>query len=344
VALGKHLITASYISPDVQALHQQAVHNNVMLMCELGLDPGIDHMSAMQLFDSIEQKQGKIISFKSHCGGLVAPQSDNNPWHYKISWNPRNVVTAGAAGAHYLLDNNTTHISYEQLFATEALVNIPQIGKLAYYPNRDSLGYKALYALEHTHTLVRTTLRYPEYINAWHYIILMGATKTTDTVVANTYNDWCAQLLQGVSLQQWYATHNVPLQAQLLINSLQLDSPHPIKGKAISSADVLQSILENKWQMQAHDKDMIVMQHEIEYTIDASKHNITSSLVVIGDDNIYTAMAKTVGLPMAILCKHLLLGTIKAVPGVQLPILPAIYNTIMDELQLYGITFTEHEN
>jgi saccharopine dehydrogenase-like NADP-dependent oxidoreductase len=167
----KHLLTASYVDDDIRKLKADIEKNKIIFLCETGLDPGIDHMSAMKIFDKIRNKGGRITSFQSHCGGLVAPESDDNPWHYKISWNPRNIIMAGKAGAHYLENGEEKRLTHEDLFTTERLVEIPDIGYLSWYPNRDSLSYMPLYGLQDTKTFIRTTLRHPDFMYGWKNII-----------------------------------------------------------------------------------------------------------------------------------------------------------------------------
>ena len=167
----KNLLTASYLDTDIRSLQADIEKNKLLFLCEMGLDPGIDHMSAMKLIDEIQGKGGKIISFQSHCGGLVAPESDDNPWHYKISWNPRNIIMAGKAGAHFREKGEEKRIPFEELFTGERLVEIPEIGYLSWYPNRDSLSYTSLYGLEESSTFVRTTLRHPDFMYGWKNVI-----------------------------------------------------------------------------------------------------------------------------------------------------------------------------
>ncbi len=175
----KHLLTASYVDDAIRELAPDIEKNKLLFLCEMGLDPGIDHMSAMQLIDGIHAKGGEITSFRSHCGGLVAPESDDNPWHYKISWNPRNIVTAGKAGAHFRENGEEKRWQYEELFTADRLVEIPDLGYLSWYPNRDSLSYTALYGLESTRTFIRTTLRHPDFMYGWKNVIDLKLTDET---------------------------------------------------------------------------------------------------------------------------------------------------------------------
>lgn len=193
---GKHLLTASYVDDKIQQMASQIEGKGIVFLCEMGLDPGIDHMSAMQLIHDIKKRGGKITSFKSHAGGLVAPESDDNPWHYKISWNPRNVVMAGKAGATFKEENNINRLNYEELFDAGRVVNIPGLSYLAWYPNRDSLSYIPLYQLNEAETFIRTTLRYPEFCFGWKNIVEL---KLTDETVQYDTN--------GMSLQQFFQLH-----------------------------------------------------------------------------------------------------------------------------------------
>ena len=173
IHFGKNLLTASYADDEIKALEQKVKEKGILFLCEMGLDPGIDHMSAMQLLDEIKATGAVVNSFKSHCGGLVAPESDDNPWHYKITWNPRNIVLAGKAGAVYKQDGNLITEQYEQLFDASRTVvtGNDEVPVLSYYPNRNSLPYIDLYGLEEASTFIRTTLRYPDFMYGWKNII-----------------------------------------------------------------------------------------------------------------------------------------------------------------------------
>ncbi len=196
VEAGKNLLTASYVDAEIRKLQEAIDKKGLLFLCEMGLDPGIDHMSALQLIDGIHAKGGRLTAFRSHCGGLVAPESDDNPWHYKISWNPRNIVQAGMAGAHFLEAGNEINMPYASLFDASRVVDIPGLGLLAWYPNRDSLSYRTLYGLEETDTFIRTTLRYPEFCFGWKNIIDLKL--TDDTQYYET---------DGMSLQEFFQQH-----------------------------------------------------------------------------------------------------------------------------------------
>jgi saccharopine dehydrogenase (NADP+, L-glutamate forming) len=330
----KHLLTASYLDNKIKSLQQEIQQKKLLFLCEMGLDPGIDHMSAMKMIETIKADGGTISSFKSHCGGLVAPESDDNPWHYKISWNPRNVVLAGKAGAEYELDEQVIHQGYETLFADCDEVNVDGLQKLAFYPNRDSLSYIPVYRLETAKTFVRTTLRYPAYCKGWKAIVAANLANETDQLET-----------AGLSFKKW-ASSIAPFvneENKVMLEFLGLFDDALVPAAAKTSADVLQYLLETKLMMQPADKDMIVMLHEIGYTTASgeSKH-IESSLVVKGEDSLRTAMAKTVGLPLGIAAKLILNDTIK-LTGVHIPITREIYEPVLTELENFGVIFKEIE-
>ena len=342
----KNLITASYVSDEIKAMDAELKEKKVLFMCEMGLDPGIDHMSAMKIIDEIAKENGEIFEFKSHCGGLVAPESDTNPWHYKISWNPRNVITAGAAGAHFLFNKQEYKIDYPQIFKNNQTIQVNGIGQLAYYPNRDSLSYQALYDLKNVDTLERTTLRYPAYSAAWQYIIDMGLTnekgKLYDTENL-TFEAWLQDVLQTNNVaEKLNSIFGNDALSQKLFDYLELTSRQFINiGAQKSNADILQSVIEQKWKMQDTDKDMIVMQHEFKYRKAGKATYLKSTLIVKGEDKTYTAMAKTVGLPMAILAKLILTEKVTALYGVNIPVMQKVYAPVLQELVEQGIIFEE---
>jgi saccharopine dehydrogenase-like NADP-dependent oxidoreductase len=402
----KHLLTASYVDDKIRKLKDDIEHRNLLFLCEMGLDPGIDHMSAMQLIHAIRAKGGEITSFKSHCGGLVAPESDDNPWHYKISWNPRNIVLAGKDGAMYKEDNKEKYTAYPDLFTSNKIIYIPRLGSYAYYPNRDSLSYLELYNLESVHTFIRTTLRHPDYCFGWKNIIDLKLTDeetkydTDGLSIANFFkqhfekngfDQWLNEMLMSrlsfakdlmLQLTQIIETeenakelnehssdflvvdengelnsvaiddvkdkaaetvagkmHEANLTLKQLF-SLGLDDELLINKGICSAADILQFIMEQKLALQPTDKDMVVMLHEIEYMLNDKPAKTSSALVVKGKDSIHTAMAKTVGLPLGIAAKLILEGKIKD-HGLHIPIIPSIYEPVMEALKDLGIAFYE---
>jgi saccharopine dehydrogenase-like NADP-dependent oxidoreductase len=331
IEFGKNLLTASYLDEKIKNLVPAIEKKKLLFLCEMGLDPGIDHMSAMKLISRIKSQGGKITSFKSHTGGLVAPESDNNPWHYKISWNPRNVVRAGSTGAIYKEDKELRTKKYEELFADCKELHIPEAGNLAYYPNRDSLAYIPVYQLEEAETFLRTTLRFPVFCKCWKSIVLAGLTDDKKYIRTEglTYKNWAAPITLHLD-----EVNRIPFEFLGLFD----DRPVPVYAK--NSADILQSLLEEKLSMLPVDKDMIVMLHEIEYNLNNIKHAVKSSLIVKGNDSTRTAMAKTVGLPLGIAAMLILENKIN-MSGLYIPIIPEIYNPVLDKLKKHHIAFSE---
>ncbi len=338
LALSKHLLTASYIDDRIREMAPEIKQKGILFLCEMGLDPGIDHMSAMQLVHRIKQEGGQINSFLSHCGGLVAPESDTNPWHYKISWNPGNVVAAGKAGAVYRKQGVETIKKYRELFRECGEVTVEGIGKLVYYPNRDSLSYVPIYGMETTHTFIRTTLRHPDFCKGWQRIIELGLTDSNTEI--NTDG-----LTVSAFLQMHFKQRNFPLDEPDALLKKQFDflgiaDETPINKGTLSIVQTLQHILEQKWKLESNDKDMVVMLHEIGYTLDNQSISCKSSLVVKGNDQLHTAMAKTVGLPLGIAARLLLEGAIKET-GLHIPIVEGIYKPVLEKLAENGISFKE---
>jgi len=406
VRLHKHLLTASYLDEQIKSLKNEIEKNKLIFLCEMGLDPGIDHMSAMKIIDHIREQGGHIDSFQSHCGGLVAPESDDNPWHYKISWNSRNIILAGKAGAHYRLDGEEKRVDYEDLFVAERIVEIPGIGLLSWYPNRDSLSYTSLYGLEDAKTFVRTTLRHPDFMYGWKNVIDLKLTNETpqyetdgktlfqvfrEHMDKNGFGEW----LQNKLNERFAETRNLMENLMKLVEAeneakiegekipeafmaaddkgnieeiavddvknkaaafvaqkmheanltlkqlffLGLDDKDTLVNKGYCSpADILQFAAEKKLSLRPYDKDMIVMLHEIGYTIGNKQSAIRSSLVVKGENNLRTAMAKTVGLPLGIAAKMILNGKIR-LTGLHIPTQAEIYEPVLKELEMHDVRF-----
>lgn len=350
VRLGKHMATASYVSDDMKELDAEAKQKNLILLNECGLDPGIDHASAMKVIHEIQDKGGKITSFKSFCGGLVAPESNDNPWGYKFSWNPRNVILAGQGTAQFIEDGKLKFIPYNRVYTQTETIEVEGYGKFDAYANRDSIGYKEPYGLNDASTMLRGTLRMPGYCKAWNVFVKLGLTDDSYKIKhANTltYTDLLSSFLpKGTTSvkEKLTAFMGVDMDAEVMtkLEYLELFSDKPIKLKEGSPAELLQNLLEEKWLLKTGDKDMIVMQHQFEYELNGAKHKLNSSLVVIGDNEVHTAMAKTVGLPLAITIKNFLTGKFKLY-GVQIPIIKEIYEPMLTELESLNIVFTEKE-
>lgn len=349
----KNMVTASYISNEMKALNVEATKKHLIFMNEVGLDPGIDHMSAMKVLDAIKEKGGKILLFESFCGGLVAPESDNNLWNYKFTWNPRNVVLAGQGGASkFLQEGKYKYIPYHKLFRRTEILSIDGYGKFEGYANRDSLKYKNVYGLNDILTLYRGTIRRVGFSRAWNIFVQLGMTDDSYTIEDSenmTYRDFTNSFLpyrpsDSVELK---LRHYLKIDQDDIIweKLLELDIFSADKNVALKNAtpaQILEKILKDSWTLKEDDKDMIVMQHLFGYELNGEKKQIVSSMVCIGDNQVYTAMAKTVGLPVAIATLKILNGEIKT-PGVQIPIKKEVYEPILKELKENGIVFTEKE-
>ena len=344
----KNLITSSYISPEMRAMDKEVKEAGLMFMCEMGLDPGIDHMTANHIIHGIQRVSGIITSFKSYCGGLVAPESDDNPWHYKFSWNPKNVVTAGLGGAKYLLNGKEVELPYEKMFEDNKKIKVDDLGNLAYYPNRDSLRYLELYDIPDIKTFMRATLRHPKFCKGWDAIIKLGLTNDQDYFNADglTYAAW---LKQKTACKNNELVSHVAQKLQLpendkvlgMLKWLGIFDNKTVNDQAKTSADILLGLLLEKWQLKPDEKDMVVMQHEVEYLHKDKKTKLTSTMAIIGESQEYSAMAKTVGLPMAILAKLVLENKIVPPKGVLIPGMPTVYRPILTELKNFGITFND---
>ncbi|MDQ6844906.1 MAG: saccharopine dehydrogenase NADP-binding domain-containing protein, partial [Bacteroidota bacterium] len=318
----KHLLTASYIDDKIKFLEKEIKEKKLLFLCEMGLDPGIDHMSAMKIIDRLKKNGGEIISFKSHCGGLVAPESDDNPWHYKITWNPGNIVMAGSSGAMYKRDGETVKLLYEDVFADCTEVVVPELFALAWYPNRDSLSYVSTYGLEDINTFIRTTLRDPSFCRGWNKIVNLGFTNLNDHEIikeCSTYSEWFNKKVNIFFADKKQRPGISPAGKEKLLDvefTNQLDYLGMREDVALmdgftSSASLLQHLLETRLAITPEDKDMVVMLHEIGYMMNAERKMISSSLIVKGTDQVHTAMAKTVGLPLGIAAKLLMQEKIK---------------------------------
>ncbi len=340
-----NLVTASYVSSEIYSLNQAAKENGVLLLNEIGLDPGIDHMSAMKVIDEIKNKGGELTSFKSYCGGLVAPEFDTNPWRYKFTWNPRNVVLAGQGTAQYIEDGNLKYIPYGQLFKRTDDLSVLEYGEFEAYANRDSLSYREVYKLENIPTLLRGTLRRPGYGEAWDLFVQLGMTDDSFKmdVTGMTYKDFFVSFMDKTDLnikEYLKATFNISDSVYTKMEWLGFFEETKIELDMASPAEVLQKILEVKWLLEKEDKDMIVMQHQFIYTLNNKQHELHASFVTLGEDDVYTGMAKTVGLPVGIATKLILSDAIKS-KGVVLPVIKEIYGPVLDELEAHGIRFVE---
>lgn len=351
VMFHKNMVTASYISKEVSDFNEDAKLGGVILLNELGLDPGIDHMSAMQIIDRIKAAKGELIGFKSSTGGLVAPRYDNNPWNYKFTWNPRNVVLAGQGGAHFIKRGNYKHIPYHKLFSRLITINIENYGEFEVYPNRDSLSYRGAYGIENIPSMFRGTIRRPGFSKTWNALVQLGATDDT-YVVENSENLTYRQFTNSFlkydkqrSVENKLAEYVGFAEDSFEMYKLRwlgIFDEKRIGLKNATPAQIVEKLLEKKWKLGSDDKDMIVMQHDFEYKKGKKYYEIISSMVVEGKNNVETAMAQTVGLPLAIGCRLILEGKITET-GVHIPTSKNIYEPILQELATHGIEFKEEK-
>ncbi len=354
IEFGKNMVTASYISDEMEALNDAVKAKGLVFMNEIGVDPGVDHMSAMKVIDRIHDHGGKMLLFESFTGGLVAPESDNNLWNYKFTWNPRNVVVSGQGGAAKFIQEGTyKYIPYQKLFRRTEFLNIEGYGKFEAYANRDSLKYRNVYGLDEIPTLYRGTIRRVGFSRAWNIFVQLGMTDDSYELENSenmSYRDFINSFLaysptDSVELK---LRHYLKIDQDDIIweKLLELDLFNKTKKvglKDATPAQILQKILMDSWTLEENDKDMIVMHHKFGYKNNkGNKYQVESHMVVKGDDQTYTAMAKTVGLPVAIAALKILNGEIKT-PGVQIPISKEVYGPILKELEEYGIIFTEKE-
>ena len=351
ITFGKNLVTASYISDEMQNLDKEAKAKGLVFMNEIGVDPGIDHMSAMKVIDNIRDKGGKLLLFESFTGGLVAPESDNNLWNYKFTWNPRNVVLAGQGGAaEFLQEGLYKYIPYNRLFRRTELIKIDGYGKFEVYANRNSLKYHDVYGFKDILTLYRGTIRRVGFSRAWNVFVQLGMTEDGYTIPNSenlTYRKYVNLFLpysptDSVELK---FRHNLKIdQDDLIWEKLEeldiFNGKKKLGIKNATPAQALQKILMDKWTLAENDKDMIVMYHKFGYELDGETYQIDSSMVTTGEDQTYTAMAKTVGLPVAIAALKILNKEIST-PGVLRPIAKEVYEPILEELENYGINFKE---
>lgn len=347
----KNLVTPSYISEEMKALNAEVKQKGLLFLNEIGLDPGIDHMSAMQVIDNIREKGGKMLLFESFTGGLIAPESDSNLWNYKFTWNPKNVVLAGQGGtAKFLQEGTYKYIPYHKLFRRTEILNIKNFGKFEAYANRDSLKYRKAYGLDDILTLYRGTIRRVGFSRAWNVFVQLGMTDNSYTIEDSehmSYRDFTNSFLaynpnDSVELKLRYYL-KIDQDDEIWEKLLELDlfDAHKKVGlKNATPAQILEKILKENWTLQPNDKDMIVMQHLFGYELNGKKHQLKSSMVYLGENQIHTAMAKTVGLPVGIAAINILNNKIK-LKGVELPIHKEIYDVVLKELSNNGIKFIE---
>ncbi len=348
----KHFLTASYLTEEIKSLYGQFKNAGKLMIMEMGLDPGIDHMSAMKVLDQLRDEGCELTGFETFTGGLVAEESvGDNPWKYKFTWNPRNVVLAGQGSCKFIQEGRYKYIPYQKLFRRTETIYIPDHGYFEGYANRDSLAYLDIYNLRGIKTLYRGTLRRPGYCAAWDVFVQLGATDDTyemENVSEMTHRQFLNSFLSynpndSVELKlAHYLNLDLDNGIMFKLKWLGLFDEEPIGLNKGTPAQILEHILKKKWTLEPEDRDMIVMWHKFNFLSDGKPRQIESSMVALGDDEVHTAMSKTVGLPLAIAAKLILKGKIK-LSGVHVPIKKEIYEPVLAELTNTGLMFTERE-
>ena len=351
--LKRNLLTASYVSEEMKALTNDIKNSKLLFLNEMGLDPGIDHMSAKKIIDELLANGAKINSFKSYTGGLIAPESDNNKWNYKFTWNPRNVVLAGQGiPAKYIENNKYKYIPYNRLFKNTEKIKIEKYGQFEVYPNRDSLKYREIYSLNNIKTMIRGTIRKVGFSESWNMFVKLGLTNDSFRIsnsenmsykeYVNCFLPYDDKLSIEEKLQKVLSISKGDENWEKIKETDILSSNKKIPLKNASPAQILEYILKDAWKLEKKDKDMIVMYHEFGYETSLGENEkIISTMVCKGIDDTYTAMAKTVGLPLAI-SSILLLNNKINLKGIHTPIDKEIYNPVLKELEANGINFEEY--
>ncbi len=354
VELGRHLVTASYRDAATRALDPSARRRNIIILSEMGMDPGLDHMSAMSIIKQVRAAGGVVEGFRSYGSGVPAPETaSSNPLGYVITWNPRNVAIAGAYGAQYMEDGQFKVIPYHEIFHHTWDAHVEGIGRFEAYPNRDSLSYKKIFGLEDVKTMIRGTLRYPGWCETWDYIVKLGLTNDTVEIPGletKSYRDVVEMFLPltttGSSVEQRVAVWlqiNPTGSIMERLRWLGLFSDDLVVSRGKTAAEVLTSLLVRKLPLPPGGRDMAILQHELDVTYpnqDNRRERVVSTLIAYGDPDGFTAMSKTVGLPAAIGVKLILKGEIQ-LTGCHIPTLPTIYEPVLKELKDTGLEFLE---
>ncbi len=345
------MVTTSYVGDEMRELDQAAHDAGIILLNEIGADPGIDHMSAMRVIHDVRSRGGRIVSFKSYCGGLPAPEANTNPWGYKFSWSPRGVCTAGKADACWREDGKDIAVPGVDLFLNHKQVTVEGLGTFEGYPNRDSLKYIGLYGLDYVHTMFRGTFRYEGWCDSLKKIVDLGmlseepVTYPGDMDMAN----WMRTFAGNNGSDDVRA--NIAKKLQIDVDSevihrfewlgLFSDQPCPITNTKTTPLDVLATRMEQTMTYEPGERDMLILCHYFTAEFDdGATEDITSTLIDYGQPNGDSAMARAVGLPAATAARLILQGSITET-GVHIPVLPDIYNPVLGELQKRGISCTE---
>jgi len=351
-SLGRHFLTASYLKDDIKAFDEQFKKAGKTVIMEMGLDPGIDHMSAMKILDVLKENDYELTGFETFTGGLVAEESvGDNPWKYKFTWNPGNVVSAGRGTCKFIQEGRYKYIPYHRLFKRTEMIFIPGYGYFEGYANRDSLAYLDIYNLRGVQTIYRGTLRRPGYCSSWDVFVQLGATDDSyemENVSEMTHRQFINSFLpynpnDSVELKlAHYLNLSIESDTMYRMRWLEIFGNQLVGLERGTPAQILEHILKKKWTLREEDKDMIVMWHKFNFLDGSKPRQIESSMVALGDDHLNTAMSKTVGLPLAIATKLILRDKIQ-LKGIHVPIKKEIYGPVLEELAALGFDFNERK-
>jgi saccharopine dehydrogenase (NADP+, L-glutamate forming) len=344
---GKQMVTTSYVKPEMHALDGAAKDAGVLLLNEIGVDPGIDHMSAMQIIHRIEEDGGTLVSFTSNTGGLPAPEANDNPFGYKFSWAPRGVVMAGKNPARFLKDGQVVDVPGPELFSYHWPCEIAGFGELEVYPNRDSMPYIETYGIPSVTSMFRGTLRYPGWCTTLKAIVDLGLLDDAerDDIDGLAYGEWLAQRIgsDGGNLKEDLARYlGISTDAKPIVDLewLGLLGNDPIPAADNTDLDVVASRMLSRMRYAPGERDMLVMQHEFIAAYPNRKERTTSTMIDYGIPGGDSSMSRLVGLPAAIAARMVLQGEIN-LTGVHVPTIPEIYEPVLTELASLGISFEE---
>lgn len=334
----KNMVTTSYVKPEMKALDQAAREAGVLILNEIGLDPGIDHMSAMRIIDHIHEKGGGVLEFYSFCGALPAPEAANNPFKYRFSWSPRGVLLAGNNDGVYLKNGKVISVPTQDLFKDPLLVDCPSAGNLEVYPNRDSLAYQDIYGIPEAKTLYRGTFRNQGWcgiLDSMKHINLFS--QDPIDVSGMTYNDFLKHQLTTSTPPSSIKSPRV----KEALTWLGLYEDKPMSRTQTSPFDIMADLMIGKMTLNPEERDMVVMQHTfVAAYSDGRKEIIRSRMLAFGIPDGDTAVARTVALPAAMGVEMILNDAIQ-VKGVHIPVIPEIYNPVLDQLETMGIKMDE---
>ncbi len=347
----KYLVTSSFVNRDLYRLDPQIINAPLFFMGEMGLDPGLEHLIVAKKVAEIRAKGGKIQSLRTYLGDLITPESNDNPWNQKFTWNPRNAVLMGRGISQYVVRKKYKYMSYNRLFKEPIMVNVPGIGEFESFPNRDTLLFRKEYGLDDIPTLTRSTLRYKGFCAGWDALIRLGLTYDTYPILESenmTYRDLLEAYLVGVqdgntSLKDRIAQaldEDPSSEIMDKLDWLGLFERRKIKLKRATPAKIIEDLLERKWQLAENDKDLAILMLEFKYRLNGKNYKQTTTMSLIGNNSHDTAIAKVIGMPIGICVKLLMEGKIPP-KGIKTSVSPSVYHPVLEELKDFGIDFKD---